>query len=128
MEGACENKEPSVTIALQSKPQGGGAEILQKIFRFRAVQRTLENFCTTGSVVEKRKLENIVFKLMRKGVTVAREWEKAPGNHYAFRFSKWGTKTLSSQDNKTSRTIYIYIYIYKGKVIPLHARCGPEGG
>ena len=30
------------------------------------------------------------------------------------------------------RNIYIYIYIYKGKgkgkVIPLQARCGPEGG
>ena len=24
--------------------------------------------------------------------------------------------------------LYIYIYIYKGKVIPLQARCGPEGG
>ena len=23
---------------------------------------------------------------------------------------------------------YIYIYIYEGKVIPLQARCGPEGG
>jgi len=24
--------------------------------------------------------------------------------------------------------IYIHIYKYKGKVIPLQARCGPEGG
>jgi len=24
--------------------------------------------------------------------------------------------------------IYIYIYIYNGKVLPLQARCGPEGG
>jgi len=24
--------------------------------------------------------------------------------------------------------LLFYIYIYKGKVIPLQARCGPEGG
>jgi len=28
----------------------------------------------------------------------------------------------------TYRYIYIYIYINEGKVIPLQARCGPEGG
>ena len=35
-------------------------------------------------------------------------------------------------DMKVSMCAYIYIYIYiykgKGKMIPLQARCGPEGG
>ena len=63
----------------------------------------------------------------------------SPQGHTSWKSrQKWGTKPWKQDEGCWWDTIYIYIYIYiythiyihtyKGKVIPLQARCGPEGG
>jgi hypothetical protein len=59
-------------------------------------------------VAEKNEnVEKIVLKLRRKRVTVTLEWEKAPASHCTLPFSNGGAKTLSPQENQTSKTTYI---------------------
>jgi hypothetical protein len=119
VEGACEkctewNKEPSVTIALQSKPHWGegSRNFAKDIPHQRSLVR--EQYAERWKISElqvrwqkRENWKNIVFKLMRKRITVAREWEEALENYCAFRFSKRGTKPLSPQDNRTSRAMCI---------------------
>jgi len=54
-----------------------------------------------GSVLEKKK----IFQMRRIWITLVPDWQQAPKDPYASWLFELDVKSLTSQSNKTSRTI-----------------------